>query len=296
MKRTQLPGFLMTVLLLTACGAPGSEPAALPDDRFLTIAHRGASAYRPEHSIPAYLLADEMGADYIELDLQMTKDGKLAVIHDSRLDRLTGTDERVKDLTLAELKSLPYGKLFNEEHPDLADSDYAGISFSGLIDVLARFGTSVNYYIELKSPDRSGKMEEAVIRDLTAYGIIGDPPMEPGPGGLPPIILQSFSEDSLMRLHEKRPDIPLIKLYSFKGNAADLHSDEIRKLQNYASGIGIPAGSTHAGFVEKIQGRGIDVHIFTVNDEDEIRKFIDMGADGIFTDRPDVAVRLSAGG
>ncbi|SIT71308.1 glycerophosphodiester phosphodiesterase family protein [Edaphobacillus lindanitolerans] len=282
------------VLLISGCSNAATGPVALPNGRFLTIAHRGASAYRPEHSIPAYLLADEMGADYIELDLQMTKDRQLVVVHDSRLDRLAGIPDRVQDLTLDELKRIPYGGQFNEENPGLADQGYTGISFSGLTDVLSRFGSTVNYYIELKSPGNSGQMEEAVVSDLISFGIIGDDSTGTDAEGLPKVILQSFSERSLLRLHELRPDIPLIQLYPFKGNA-DLSSAAIRKLSGYASGVGIPASSAHPAFIDKLHGQGLDVHVFTVNDEDEIRGFIDMGTDGIFTDRPDLAVRLSQG-
>ncbi|MET3575023.1 glycerophosphodiester phosphodiesterase family protein [Bhargavaea ullalensis] len=285
-------GWLAILSIFSGCSADAGDPVLLPDDRFLTIAHRGASAYRPEHSIPAYLLADEMGADYIELDLQMTRDGQLAVIHDNRLDRLAGMPERVRDLTLDEMRRIPYGNHFNEENPGIADPDFAGVTFSGLSDVLSRFGNTANYYIELKDPGKWGEMEEAVLRDLTAYGIIGERDVESDPEGLPRVILQSFSEQSLIRLHELRPDIPLIRLYSFKGEA-HLSSSTVRKLAGYASGVGIPAASAHSDFIEKMHDAGLAVHIFTVNDEDEIQKFIDMGADGIFTDRPDAAVRLS---
>ena len=276
--------------LLPATGSfSQAEPAPLPEDRFLTIAHRGASAYRPEHTLPAYILADEMGADYIELDLRMTKDGRLAVIHDQELQRITGTSGKVSDMSMAELKKVSAGAAFNEENPDLAQASYEQLTIPELRDVLMRFGTSVNYYIELKDPPEGGGMEQAVISELEQYGITEST----GQRQLPPVILQSFNKESLMRLHEMRPDIPLIQLYSFKENA-DLSSEELEQLRGYASGIGVPAASAHAGFIGKMQGRGLDVHVFTVNEEQDIRRLIDMGADGVFTDRPDVSRRISA--
>ncbi|SDE06712.1 glycerophosphoryl diester phosphodiesterase [Bhargavaea beijingensis] len=260
-----------------------AEPALLPEDRFLTIAHRGASAYRPEHTLPAYILADEMGADYIELDLRMTKDGRLAVIHDNELQRITGTTGKVSDMLMDELKTVSAGTVFNDRNPDLAKLSYEQLTIPELRDVLMQFGTSVNYYIELKSSLKDSGIEESVIAELERYGITENQ----GQHDVPPVILQSFSEESLMRIHEIRPEIPLIQLYSFKENA-DLSPSELELLSSYASGIGIPADSAHAGFIEKIKRWGLDVHVFTVNEEKSIRKLIDMGVDGIFTDRPDV--------
>jgi glycerophosphoryl diester phosphodiesterase len=300
MKRPLL--YLLWVCLLAAAScspeeeripaasyAQQAKPAALPEDRFLTIAHRGASAYLPEHTLPAYALAVEMGADYIELDLRMTKDGRLAVIHDNDLERIGGTGGQVSDKTMDELKNVSPGPAFNEENPELAQTSHEQLSIPELRDVLIRFGTAVNYYIELKAPPEGGGMEKAVIGELERYGITE----KAGQHDLPPVILQSFSEESLIRLHKMRREIPLIQLYSFKDNA-DLSSEDLEYLQSYASGIGIPAASAHAGFIEKVEGWELDVHVFTVNEEQDILRLIRMGADGVFTDRPDVARRVSS--
>ena len=81
MKRVMM--VLLLLLLSSGSTKPTVERASLPDDEFLVIAHRGASAYAPPHTLAAYELAVQMGSDYIELDLHMTKDGKLVALHDS---------------------------------------------------------------------------------------------------------------------------------------------------------------------------------------------------------------------
>src|SRR5699024_5441969 len=103
----------------------------------VVIAHRGASGYEPEHTMSAYELAIEQGADYIEQDLQLTKDGHLICMHDTTVDRTTNGTGNVSDLTLAQIKQLDAGN---------------GQQVPTLDEVITRFGDSTKYYIETKRP------------------------------------------------------------------------------------------------------------------------------------------------
>ena len=89
------------------------------------------------------------------------------------------------------------------------------------------------------------------------------------------------------------PSIPLIKLYSFD-KEAHLSKKKVRQLKKYASGVGLNVDSVTKKFIESMHKEGLDVHPFTVNDEKIIRKLIKLGADGVFTDKPDIAVRVKS--
>jgi len=97
--------------------AAGSIHPALTDNKTLNVAHRGASGYAPEHTLLSYELGESMKGDYIEIDLQMTKDGELIAMHDETLDRTTNGTGLVKDYTLEEIKQLDAGSWFNEKYP-----------------------------------------------------------------------------------------------------------------------------------------------------------------------------------
>ena len=276
---------LFLLLTVTSCVVEKAQPASLPEDEFLIIAHRGASAYVPEHTIPAYEMAKQMGAHYIELDLQMTSDGQLVSIHDSELSTTTDGKGSVADITLGELKTMSAGSKFNEENPELAEVFHEKLTVPELGEIFGNFGESVNYYIELKSPSSYDSMEEKLIAILTEQDLIGIN------NGLPKIIIQSFDKQSLKKVHGMAPTIPLIQLYAFKSEAT-LNKHEIIDLQTYASGIGVNFDSLTPAFIREMHAAGLHVHVFTVNEPEPIRSLIDIGVNGVFTDRPDVAVEI----
>ena len=168
------------------------------------IAHRGASAYAPEHTIPAYTLGQQLKADYIEIDLQMTKDGHLVAMHDETVNRTTNGTGLVKEHTLEELKQLKAGSSFNEKHPTLAKKEYENAKVPTLEEVIEVFGHDANYYIETKSPDEYPGMEEKLLEIINHYEIQDK------------VIIQSFSEESLQKLHSLHVNIPLVQLLSYK--------------------------------------------------------------------------------
>src|SRR5690625_4115407 len=96
----------------------------LSPERIVNIAHRGASGYSPEHTITAYVQGEQMQGDYIEIDLQMTKDKTLIAMHDANIDRTTNGKGLVKNLTIDEISQLDAGSWFNEAYPALAQPDY----------------------------------------------------------------------------------------------------------------------------------------------------------------------------
>lgn len=260
------------------------KPVRLPEQPFLVIGHRGASAYAPEHTMISYDRADQMGADYIEIDLNRTKDGKLVAIHDETIHDSDG-HKAIADLTLDELKQYSPGTRFNEKHPDLASSQYETTRIPELTEVFAHFDGAAKFYIELKSPELYPGIEDELLTTLQAHSLIGDNEK------FPSIIIQSFDAVCLKKVFAKAPSIPLIQLYSFKGDAV-LSKKEIHKLKRYASGVGVNYKSLTQNFIDHVQRAGLHVHPYTVNEATALLSVMEMGVNGVFTDRPDLAIRM----
>ena len=212
-------GCLLALAALMLSGASASAKKPLPsteDAPVLNIGHRGASGYAPEHTIPAYDLALKMGADYIEQDLQLTKDGVLVALHDDTLDRTARPTAEsapgdctglVIEKTLAQIKTCDVGTWFNETYPQYAKPEYVGLKIPTLEEVFQRYGTGVNYYIETKNPEAAPGMEEELLRLMDEYGLT-----EPAAAKWQ-VLIQSFSPASLQKIHTLDPSLPLIQLF-----------------------------------------------------------------------------------
>ncbi|WP_226085971.1 glycerophosphodiester phosphodiesterase [Mesobacillus sp. S13] len=266
--------FLCLILLVGAgCGSRGAAPAFVLTEDFIIIAHRGASAYVPEHTLPAYELAVNASADYIEIDLQMTKDGELIALHDAQLDRTTNGSGLAATQTLDEIKTLEAGSWFNEQYPQLANPAYEKVEIPTLEEIFQRYGKSANYYIETKSPG----MEEELINLLRKHSLIHSESK---------VIIQSFYSKSLRKIHKMEPRIPLVQLYSYTDKAR-ITDRELRSLKKYASGIGANFGMVDEDYIKKAHQHGLAVHLFTVNRDEDIQQAYEIGANGVFTDYPE---------
>lgn len=250
---------------------------SLTDDDFLIIAHRGASAYAVSHTLTAYEMAVQMGADYIEIDLQMTKDGKLVALHDSVVT-FHNAQQTVADVTFDELQLYSPGNGYTLPNFD-------NFRIVDLTEILRHFGATVNYYIEMKSPELYPGMEEELVQQLRKHYLLNRN------DDIPKVIIQSFDANSLREVSTMEPSIPLIKLYKF-GKEAKLSKKELKKLTQYASGVGVNADALNHKFIKSMHHEGLLVHPYTVNDEETMRSLMELGVNGIFTDRPDVAFRV----
>ena len=292
---TRIAAAVLLAALLAACGGGGDDgddaavatttAPATPTTTTTTtevpagavvIAHRGASAYAPEHTYAAYDLALEQGADYIEQDLQLTADGVLVVLHDDTLDRTArGPAETctgpVSARTVEELGACDVGSWFNEANPALADPAFAELRIPTMADVFERYGSDVRYYIETKSPEAQPGMEEALLDLLDEVG-----PRE--------VLIQSFSAESLQLVHSLRPELPLVQLLP---GGTTIDEAMLDTISEYAVGIGPPSASVDAAAVDAAHARCLDVHPYTVDDDGEMVRLLDAGVDGMFTNAPD---------
>ncbi|MRG27955.1 glycerophosphodiester phosphodiesterase [Laceyella tengchongensis] len=275
---------VLTVGLIGALPLEGQAGTKKPNlsASILNIAHRGASGYAPEHTIPAYALGQKMKGDYIEIDLQMTKDGHLIAMHDETVDRTTNGTGRVKDMTLAEIKKLDAGSWFNEKYPALANPAYVGLKVSTLEEVIHRFGRNARYYIETKAPEVYPGMEEELLRVLKRTGLIN------GRGRTNKVIIQSFSQESLLKVHQLNPRIPLVQLLWYEtAGTAQITDEEIKNIKRYAVGVGPNYDKIDQAYVSKVRQAGLEIHPYTVNEPSEMKKLIRWGVTGMFTNYPD---------
>jgi glycerophosphoryl diester phosphodiesterase len=250
----------------------------------LVIAHRGASGYAPEHTFAAYDLALELGADYLEQDLQLTRDGVLVVLHDDTLDRTAGPACRgpVARRTSAGLRDCDVGAWFNRHYPDRARPEYAGQRMPTLDEVFARYAGRASFYIETKKPEAAPGMELALLALLDRHGLRRPAATEWR------VVIQSFSEASLRLLHGLDPSLPLIQLVPGRWWTARLLRARLPRIAAYAVGIGPHWRLVDARLVAAARALCLAIHPYTVNDAARMRRLAELGVTGMFTDVPDV--------
>jgi glycerophosphoryl diester phosphodiesterase len=271
------------------------------------IAHRGASFYAPEETVPAYLLACDLGADYLEADIQRTKDGVLVALHDDTLERTTNVaavfpgreKNNVETFTFAELQKLDAGSWFNAKFPHKARKSFAGVKIISLEELLriAKSGEhKPGIYLEIKSPKRFPGIAQQLIELLTRFGWIGaDTPSQTQHTNIVSIglssgrvILQSFDPECVADFARFAPTVP--RLYLYDGD--DIEKAGWNAILNTA--ITLKAGMGPSGYValpfknRDAHQASLFVHVYTINKSWQARLLSFFGADGFFTDRPDM--------
>lgn len=224
---------------------------------FMLIGHRGATGYTDEHTIKGYQMALDKGADYIELDLQLTKDNKLLCMHDSTIDRTTTGTGKISEMTLSFIQS-NFTSLNGEAIPSLDD-------------VLNHFGKDVKYYIETKRPF-DANMDKELLTQLKSKGLIGI-----GSEKFQ-VIIQSFARESLINIHNQFSNIPLAYLTS---TFSESEMDDCLSYGAYA--IAPTYKTITKPLVDLAHSKGLKVHAWTVNTSADMRNLIQMGVDGFFT-------------
>jgi len=239
------------------------------------IAHRGASLYAPENTLPAFELAVRQKADAIELDAKLTADHHVVIFHDQTLERTTGVKGRVIDSKLADLRRLDAGSHF--------DVAYRGEPVPTLDEVFDLVGKQTFINVELTNyASPTDQLPEKVAECVTKHGVADR------------VFFSSFNPLALLRVHRLLPKPP-IGLLALEGNQGALARSWLGYLMRYQS-LNPALNDTHKNLVEKVHRRGCRILVYTVNQPEDIRRLFEMGVDGIFTDDPLTARRvLSAG-
>ncbi|WP_234018939.1 MULTISPECIES: glycerophosphodiester phosphodiesterase family protein [unclassified Streptomyces] len=246
------------------------------------VAHRGASAYTPENTLEAVDKADDLGFDWVENDVQRTKDGALVILHDTTLTRTTNVEElfpdrapwNVRDFTAAEIAKLDAGS-------------WKGAEFTGArIPTLHQYLERVEHnhqklLMEIKSPELYPGIEDQILRQLGRDGWLKRGHIKHR------LVIQSFSADSVRTVHERRPDITT----GFLGTPAVA---DLPAYATFSDQINPSHTTIDAGYVDAVHalkgphGKPLEVYTWTVNDAASTRRAAGLGVDGIITNAPDV--------
>ena len=233
-----------------ACRPDLIQPAVLGA---LNIGHRGAAGLEPENTLRSFTRATVEGADAVELDLRLTRDDRLVVLHDATVDRTTDGSGSAAKMTLEEIKRLDAG--LGERVP----------TFEEVLEV-----TDLPIYAELKVVDAAGPLA-ACIRERGLAGRVT------------PI---SFRSEALHRIKQPLPDLAVGLVVS------GTLSDPTGALRVGAALVSTEAAYLNAAFVESCRQADLRVTAWTVNEPEEMQRMIQMKLDGIVTDRPDLLARL----
>lgn len=239
-------------------------------DRCLVWAHRGASGYAPENTMFSFQKAIELGADGIELDVQLTKDGKLVVIHDEKIDRTSNGKGFVRDYTLKELRKYNYNatypKVKNAEIPLLEDVYELFASKDMTINVELK--TGVFFYPEIEEKllflTKQYKMEDRVL-------------------------YSSFNHYTCKKIHQLNPN----------AYVGFLCADGMINTASYAKSNGANAlhPSRHSlqypNYMQDANSNGLDVNVWTVNTKDQLEDACRQGVNALITNYPDKALTIS---
>ncbi len=238
--------------------------------RTLIQGHRGASAYAPENTLPAFKMAAEMNADGIELDVHLTKDGEIVVCHDAQIDRTSDGIGSICDYTLEDLKKFSFHGAFAEK--------YHGTKIPTLDEVfeLVKSMCSHDFKVNIELKDAGFEFVRAV-KECTYRNQMQNN-----------VIYSSFTFENLTDMLKIDADAFVAPLYGSMENPWD-----------YAKSIGAKAIHpnwqdvvNNDGYVDKAHELGIRVHPWTVDDENVIRRLAELGVDEIISNKPDVALKV----
>lgn len=277
-------GPLMTSDLVAGPTGAFPTPAThLPEPHAITvIAHRGASASAPENTLPAAILAAELHADMVEVDVQMTRDGELVIIHDTTLRRTTDVRLRfprrapwnVGDFSLAEIRTLDAGSWF--------DARYVGTAVPTLSELLRTLRGRAGLLLELKAPSRYPGMVTAVAAELDREGWLGSD----SDGRR--LVVQSYDWSVMRDVKRLAPQacVGLLGGPPLRRRLVEpsMWADQLNRNHRRVTGR----------FVQAVHRHGMVTWPYTVDDPERMRTLIGMGVDGIITNRPSELIDVLA--
>ncbi|MFG2121661.1 glycerophosphodiester phosphodiesterase [Streptomyces sp. NPDC048710] len=267
-----------------------------PQHPIQVVAHRGASEDAPEHTLAAYKKAIEDGADALECDVRLTADGHLVCVHDRRVNRTSNGRGAVSALELADLAALDFGSRKTreawrgrDEEPDWEHrpedpADTSVLTLERLLELVADSGRRVELAIETKHPTRwAGQVEERLLLLLKRFGLDA-----PASAAESQVRVMSFSARSLHRVRAAAPTLPTVYLVQFL-------SPRLRD-GRLPAGVRIAGPSirivrNHPAYVERLKRAGHQVHVWTVNEPEDVDLCVELGIDAIITNRPRAVLR-----
>lgn len=225
------------------------------------MAHRGASKETPENTMAAFQKAIDDMADYIELDVQLTSDGEVIVMHDSNAYRTTGVDENIANMTYKEVRRLDAGSWYSEQ--------YKGEKVPGLREVLELTQGKIKLNIELKPAGNGDELAKKTAALIEKYNMTAD------------CVVTSFSKSALLAVKSYNENVKVGYILSAAyGDFYDMSNIDF---------FSVNAAYLSKRTIDAIHNSGKQVYAWTVNNKDSIKNLTNKGVDGVITDNPVLA-------
>ena len=243
------------------------------------VAHRGASAARPEHTLAAYELALREGADGVECDVRLTRDGHLVCVHDRRLDRTSTGAGLVSTSTLDQLRQFEYGAWHDSWRQDGTHGDTSLLTLDALVSLVLDWRRPVKLFIETKHPVRYGSLVESkLLALLHRFGIAS-----PASADRSRAVVMSFSSGAVWRIRRAAPMLPTVLL----GNSARyLVSGAATAVGATAVGPSLESLREYPQLVDRALAQGRSVYCWSADEYDDIDFCRDIGVAWIATNHP----------
>lgn len=243
------------------------------------VAHRGASADRPEHTLAAYELALKEGADGVECDVRLTRDGHLVCVHDRRVDRTSNGTGLVSDMTLAQLRELDFGGWHPSRNAVEAQGDTGLLTLEDLISLVLDWNRPVKLFIETKHPVRFGALVESkVLALLHRFGIAA-----PASADLARAVVMSFSAAAVWRIRRAAPMLPTVLLGE---TSRYLGGSAATTVGATAVGPSIATLREHPELVDRAAAQGRAMYCWTVDHFEDVHYCRDLGVAWVATNHP----------
>ena len=257
-----LKTFLLTVSMVAFVSLTAFALESPSGRKVLVVGHRGASGYAPENTMAAFKLAHEMGADMFELDVYMSADGQVVVMHDDDIKRTTNGEGPVEEKTAAELAALDAGSWYKEK--------FTGEPVPTLEQVLAWAKDKILVNIEIKGAG----CEQPVVDLVKKYEMVDQ------------VIVSSFHHDYLAKIKELEPAIETGALFGKERDLKEIieecHPDAVNPKYILAT----------KAFVKEAHALGLEVNVYTVNDQLSMKQMLQAGVDSIITNYPDTLIKM----
>lgn len=252
------------------------------------VAHRGGSLLAPENTFPAFDRAVALGVDAVETDVHLTRDGVVVVFHDAETERITGAVGTIEDRTFVEVQRLDAAHGFSLDGGQTFPWRGRGVRVPTLADTLARY-PELRFSVDAKSQDAA--LAEALVRVVQRAGAVDR------------VCLGSFFDEQADRIGALLPEVARF----LPERAATCH---VMAAKSGQSANACPAGYDLASLphrmgamtvvdravMEHFHSLGIPVHVWDVEEEQDMRDLLALGVDGLITDRPDLAAKVMGRG
>ncbi len=258
---------LLSQLAFVACSKEESKMETKKKN-IMVVAHRGASGYAPENTLSAMKKAIEMKAEMSELDVQETADGEIILLHDNTTKRTGKKDLNIWELNYDDLKDIEVGEWFSEE--------YKGEPIPTLKEVIDLIRGKMKLNIELKANKHEKMLAERSLKVVMDNDFLDQ------------VIFTSFKFDEIRKIRALNKEAKVGYIFGKLPENVDVFTEDVDLLSAHYK-------SVDAKFVKRAKSNGKEVHVWTVNEPEDMKRMIELGVEAIITNYPDVLRKVLDG-